>query len=154
MGLLGGDSESKSTSVANTTNTDKRQVVDNQSVGITPDIYLVQGKKSNSDLTLNSYATVTDFGAIDAAMNAFSIGNDTIRGSLSEVLGLADSALRTVNAAGARESASVDSALAGLTAAYETAQTTEAGGIDQKTLIVLAIAGAVVAVFIFGKRKA
>lgn len=127
----GGGSKSSSSTTTSTQNTDKRQVVDNQSVGV-----------SSDSSTVN--VTMTDLGAIDAALAMLNNGGVGLRDSFDKVIGLADTLLKGSLSAMKETNAVVSQA-------YETAQTTTNGAIDQKTMIVLA--GAAAAAFIFGRKK-
>ena len=121
MGGGGGSSSSSSTS-SQTTSIDKRMVVDN-GVGVSSD---------SSTVTV----TATDLGAIDKAFGFASASGDKIVSSFDKVVGLADVLLR-----GSLDAVKTTNGV--VSQAYETARTTAAGAIDQKTMIVLAVAGAV-----------
>lgn len=123
-----GDSGSSSSSTSSTTtnNTDRRLVVDGSSAGV-----------SANSSTVN--VTQTDHGAISSAMQILSAGQDRTGDSFDRVVGLADTLLRG--------SLSVVQDSTGVVSqAYETARNTQTGSIDQKTMIVLGIAGAVAVV--------
>lgn len=127
----GGGSSSSSSTQTSTQNTDKRQVVDNQSVGV-----------SSDSSTVN--VTMTDQGALDKAMTMLGIGSEGILTSFDKVIGLADTLLKG-------SLTTVKDSNAVVSQAYETAQSTANGSIDQKTMMVLA--GAAAAAFIFGRKK-
>lgn len=130
MGGGGGSSSSSSTSTS-TQNTDKRQVVDNQSVGV-----------SSDSSTVN--VQMTDLGAINASMEMLRNGGLGLQESFDKVIGLADTLLK-----GSLDTVKTSNAV--VTQAYETAQNTANGAIDQKTMMVLA--GVAGAAFIFGRKK-
>lgn len=149
-----GSSSSKSSQSTNTTNVDKRLVV-NEGMGISSD---------SSTITVNN--TSLDKGVIDAAMKAVSGANATAGEGFSKVLGLADG-LFEENTAGFSKlvgladrlfvsgadliSRTQDATLAQIDAVNSSAND-ERGAIDQKTIIVLAVTGAVVAAAIWGKK--
>lgn len=126
----GGGSSSSSSTATTTQNTDKRQVVDNQSVGV-----------SSDSSTVN--VQMTDLGAISSAMQMLSNGGQGISDSFDKVIGLADTLLK-----GSLDTVKTSNAV--VSQAYETAQTTTNGSIDQKTMIVLAVAAA--GAFVLGKK--
>lgn len=130
MGGGGGGSSSSSSTSSSTTNTDKRQVVDNQSVGV-----------SSDSSTVN--VTMTDQGAIDKTFALLQAGGQGVYSSLDKVIGLADTLLKG-SLSVVKDSTGV------VSQAYETAENTKTGSIDQKTMIVLAVAGA--AAFVFRKK--
>jgi len=127
----GGSSSSSSSTSTSTQNTDKRQVVDNQSVGV-----------SSDSSTVN--VQMTDLGAIDKAMTMLNNGGIGLQESFDKVVGLADVLLK-----GSLEAVKGTNQV--VSQAYETAENTQSGSIDQKTMIVLA--GAAAAAFIFGRKK-
>lgn len=120
---MGGGGSSSSSSTASTTNTtDKRMVVDN-GVGVSSD---------SSTVTVNSL----DAGAIEKAFAFASGAGESVSGTMDKVLGLADVILKgSIDA--------VKGTNAVVSQAYETAKNTQSGAIDQKTMMVLAVVGAV-----------
>lgn len=121
MGGGGGSSSSSSTSTQ-TTSTDKRMVVDN-GVGVSSD---------SSTVTVNA----TDLGAIGKAFDFATAAGGSVTGTMDKVLGLADVLLR-----GSLDTVKGTNAV--VSQAYETAKNTATGSIDQKTMIIFAVAGAV-----------
>lgn len=118
----GGGSSSSSATTTQTTSTDKRMVVDN-GVGVSSD---------SSTVTVNAL----DLGAIGKAFDFATAAGGTVAGTMDKVLGLADVILKgSIDA--------VKGTNAVVSQAYETAKNTSTGSIDQKTMIVLAVAGAV-----------
>ncbi|MCK9991397.1 MAG: hypothetical protein RugAbin2_02411 [Rugosibacter sp.] len=119
-----GGSKSSSSSSNQTINTDKRLVVDGGGVGV-----------SSDSSTVN--VTQTDLGAIGRAFDFATTSGANVVTTLDKVLGIADTVLKG-------SLASVQSTNSVVSQAYETAKNTTSGAIDQKTMIVMAIAGAVV----------
>lgn len=97
-------------------------VVDN-GVGVSSD---------SSTVTVNS----VDLGAVGKAFDFAGASGAAVVGTMDKVLGLADAVLK-----GSMTAAKESTAL--VSQAYETAKTTSQGAIDQKTMIVLAVAGTV-----------
>jgi hypothetical protein len=129
MGLFGGSSRSSS----DTTNTDNRI---SQQGGTA-----VSGLSAGDNFTLS----VTDGGAVAAAFDAMALNDATNSQNFTNLLDLAggffDKSERLI---GQTQSAVAD--------AYGQAQTVKTGAIDQKTIIVLAVVGAV-AIFLIIKAK-
>jgi hypothetical protein len=122
MGGGGGGSSSSSSNATTTNTTDKRMVVDN-GVGVSSD---------SSTVTVNA----TDLGAIGKAFDFATGAGQSVSGTMDKVLGLADVILK-----GSLDAVKTTNGV--VSQAYETARTTATGSIDQKTMIVLAVAGAV-----------
>lgn len=129
MGGGGGGSESSTSTATTTTSIDKRMVVDN-GVGVSSDSSTV-------------HVTATDLGAIGRAFDFATGAGQSVTGTMDKVLGLADVILKgSIDA--------VKGTNAVVSQAYETAKTTQQGSIDQKTMIVLAVAGA--AAYVMGRK--
>lgn len=129
MGGGGGSSSSSSTSTQ-TISTDKRMVVDN-GVGVSSD---------SSTVTV----TAVDLGAVSKAFEFAGASGQAVVGTLDKVLKLADTVL-TGSLTAAKDSTAL------VSQAYETAENTKGGSIDQKTMMVLA---GVAAVAFVAARKA
>jgi hypothetical protein len=120
---MGGSSSSASSSSQTTNNVDKRLVVDS-GVGVTAD---------NS--TVNLSVQTTDAEIVSRALDTVDMNNATNQEGFSKLLDAADTLFqRGENLIGQTQQSVAD--------AYTLAQTTKAGTIDNKTMIVLAIAGA------------
>lgn len=120
---MGGSSSSASSSSQTTNNVDKRLVVDS-GVGVTAD---------NS--TVNLSVQTTDAEIVSRALDTVDMNNATNQEGFSKLLDAADTLFqRGENLIGQTQKSVAD--------AYTLAQTTKAGTIDNKTMIVLAIAGA------------
>lgn len=120
---MGGSSSSASSSSQATNNVDKRLVVDS-GVGVTAD---------NS--TVNLSVQTTDAEIVSRALDTVDMNNATNQEGFSKLLDAADTLFqRGENLIGQTQQSVAD--------AYTLAQTTKAGTIDNKTMIVLAIAGA------------
>lgn len=120
---MGGSSSSASSSSQTTNNVDKRLVVDS-GVGVTAD---------NS--TVNLSVQTTDAEIVSRALDTVDMNNATNQEGFSKLLDAADTLFqRGENLIGQTQQSVAD--------AYTLAQTTKAGTIDNKTMIVLVIAGA------------
>lgn len=120
---MGGSSSSASSSSQTTNNVDKRLVVDS-GVGVTAD---------NS--TVNLSVQTTDAEIVSRALDTVDMNNATNQEGFSKLLDAAGTLFqRGENLIGQTQQSVAD--------AYTLAQTTKAGTIDNKTMIVLAIAGA------------
>lgn len=117
----GGGSSSSSATTTTTQNVDKRMVVDN-GVGVSSD---------SSTVTV----TAVDLGAVSKAFEFAGESGKAVVGTLDKVLKLADTVL-TGSLAAAKDSTAL------VSQAYETAENTQAGSIDQKTMMVIAGIGA------------
>jgi len=104
---------------------------------------------SRTNITTTTNNTSSDPATVKAAFD-FATGNDaTLGAGLSSMLGLAER-LSTNNASSLTKMASsVSDAVA---QAYDGARTTSAGGIDQKTMIILGVAAAG-AVALYASKK-
>lgn len=133
IGLLrlsfGGDSSSSNTT--STTSTDKRQVVEGGSIGITSDSSTV-------------HVEALDKGIVTAALDVVKASDATSGDSLSKIIGLADKLFT----GGFK---SLESSQALTNDAYSRATTDKAGTIDNKTIAILGIAGA--AAFALSRKK-
>lgn len=153
--IYGGGGDSSSSAATTTQTTDKRQVIDGGAIGITAD-----------GSTVNVQNTTLDAGIVKAAMDAVSKNNATIgqginsliaaaslndeknAGSFELVLGLADKLFST-GASLLKTSSDTTMAQVG---ALTNAQSDSKGAIDQKTIVIMVVAGAVVATAIYGSK--
>ena len=126
------ESSSSSASTTTTQTTDKRMVVDT-GVGISSE---------SSNVTVNTL----DSGIVKAALDTVKANDATNGDGFSKLLGLADKLFTTGSTLIEKTS---DTTLAQV-AALTTAKNDSAGLIDQKTIIVLGIAGAIAAASIWG----
>lgn len=117
-------SSSSSSNSTQTTNVDKRQVVDGNGVGVTSD-----------SSTVNVNTTMTDLGAIQGALKSLDSGNALNGQNFDSVLTLADK-LFTGGFDLMNKSA------ANVSAAYATQQSQAGGSFDNKTIAIIAVAGA------------
>lgn len=117
----GGGSSSSSATTTQTENTDKRMVVDN-GVGVSSD---------SSTVTV----TAVDLGAVSKAFEFAGASGEAVVGTLDKVLKLADTVLT-----GSLKTVGDSTSL--VSQAYETAENTKTGSIDQKTMMVIAGIGA------------
>jgi hypothetical protein len=140
---MGGGGGSSSSNSSTTTSTDKRQVVEGGSLGVSSDSSTV-------------YATMADYGAIAGAgqavkdaLDVVKAGDATLATSFEKVLTVADKmftgGLETLKASNANVSH-----------AYQTAREIETnrGTLDNKTITIIAVAGAAALAFIAKKGKA
>lgn len=119
---FGGNGGSTSASTT-TNNADKRNTVGTGGAGVSGD---------------NNITTVTDGGMVSRALDTVDINNAMLGGGLEMLLDNATKMFNTSQGLIGQTQKSVADA-------YSTAQTDKAGGIDQKTMIVLAVAAAVAA---------
>lgn len=141
--LCGGGGGGASSSLNSTTNIDKRLAVGDGGFGISAD---------NSEMTINAMDGGAIAGAFDAtkatvsrALQTVDINNATNADGFDKLLSVADKLFnRGEFMIGQTQQAVAD--------AYTVAQTTKAGTIDNRTIIVLAVAGAAALVAI--KRRA
>lgn len=168
--LFKGSSSSSSAStqtITETTNNvaDKRLVVDGGGLGITGDGNGI-GLTSNTSTNTTTNITTLDGGIVRAALDAITASNksnaqttqaaidavttaDATNGDgFTKLLGLADKLFTT----GADLIETTGQTTLAQVAALNTAQNDERGAIDQKTITVLAVAGAVAAAAIFGGK--
>lgn len=131
--VCGGGGSSSSTS-STTQNTDKRIAVDT-GVGISSD---------SSTVTVNTL----DSGIVTKALDTVSAADATNGQGFTQLLGLAD---KLFTGAGDSLKASQATTLAQI-GALNTATNDAKGSVDQKTIIVLAVAGAAAA-FAFARKK-
>ena len=123
----GSDSSSSSSAATTTSNIDKRQVVSSGAVGVTTD---AAGDISVTNNTL-------DAGAIQGALDYVKATDATQGANFTSLLSLADKMFST--GAGVIKTAQ-DTSLAQIDQ-INTAQNNSKGAIDQKTMIILAVAG-------------
>ncbi len=129
---MGGSSSSASSSKQETNSTDKRLVVDS-GLGVSAD-------NSTVDVTVQT----TDKEIVSRALTTVDVNNATNAEGFSKLLDASESLFE-------RGERLIEKTQASVANAYAAAQTTKAGTIDNRTLIVLAIAGA--ATFYAVKRK-
>lgn len=128
---LGGDSSSSSSNTTQTTNIDKRQVVDAGGIGVSSD---------SSTVTVNAL----DGDIVKAALDTVKAADATAGEGFSKLLDLAGKVFDT----GANI---VTKGQEMTNAAYQQAATEKAGTIDNKTIMVLGVAGA--AAYALSKMK-
>lgn len=130
MGLF-----SSSSSKSNTTNnnTDRRVVADGGAIGI-----------SGDGVNVN----VLDGGAIARTFDSFDLVSKAQADGIDSLLGAVTSIFKTNNETISAQAAQVNQSVL---EAYRTASTDKAGTIDNKTLIVLAVAGAIAVYFMTRK---
>lgn len=119
----GGSSSSSSSNTTTTQTTDKRMVID-QGIGVSSD---------SSTVTVNAL----DGGVVQKALDTVAASDAVAGQGFDKLLTLAD---KLFTAGGQMVTSTQDAALK----AYSQATTEKAGAIDQKTMIVLAVAGAAV----------
>lgn len=125
---MGSKSSSASSNATTTTNTDNRQVISGGGFGITG--------STSQNVTFNNESL--DAEIVKKAFDTFVI-NDSINGQgFSQLLGLAD---KMFTGAGEIISTAQNTTLKQIDS-INTAQTDSAGQVSQKTLIILAVAGA------------
>lgn len=136
-----GRSSSSSSQATNyeTNNIDRRLVIGNEALGVAAD---------NSNVAVN--ISSSDPGTVARALDSVDIATASVSGGVSQLLGTAERLFnRTTEAntamAGKTEQAVLD--------AYKSAAADKAGGIDQRTIIVLAVAGAAAVYAISRKRS-
>lgn len=134
LGGGGGSSSSSSSNTTSTTNIDRRQVVAEGGIGLASD-----------GATIN--VETIDAGIVSAAIDAIKADDATNGAGFTQLLTLAD---HLFTGAGSMISKTQDTAL-GQIAALNTAQNDSTGKIDQKTLIVMAVAG-VGALYLMNKK--
>jgi hypothetical protein len=125
-----GGGGSSSASMSTTNNLDKRLVVGDSALGITSD---------NSTLTLN----MLDAGAIKGALDTVNMSNSIAGDGYARLISAAENMFNTSQGLIGQTQKSVADA-------YSIATTDKAGTIDNRTIIVLAVAGAA-ALFAFRK---
>jgi hypothetical protein len=125
-----GGGGSSSASMATTNNLDKRLVVGDSALGITSD---------NSTLTLN----MLDAGAIKGALDTVNMSNSIAGDGYARLISATENMFNTSQGLIGQTQKSVADA-------YSIATTDKAGTIDNRTIIVLAVAGAA-ALFAFRK---
>ncbi len=132
-----GSSSSKSASTSNvtTTTTDKRQVVDGGSVGVTAD-----------HSTVN--VQTIDAGIVKEALDTVKASDATNGEGFEKLLDLASNLF---DKGGALIEKTQDATLAQIESVNSAANDRQ-GSIDQKTVVVLAVAGAAAAAAIWGKN--
>lgn len=129
--LCGGGGDSKSSSSTSTTNIDKRMAVGNGAIG---------ASSENSTVSI----TTTDSGIVSRALDSVDVASATTAQGFDALLNAADKLFnRGQNLIGQTQQAVAE--------AYQQAQTTKQATIDNRTLIVLAVAGAAAVVAM--KRK-
>lgn len=137
MGLFGGGNSSSTTlNQYETLNTDRRWVVGNDALGVSSEGGAVT-------------VTTSDPGTVARALDSVDIASASLSGGLSDLLGTAERLFsRTTDAAttlaGKTEQAVLD--------AYAQAESDKSGGLDQRTVIVLAVVGAA-AIWALSKGK-
>lgn len=119
----GGGGSSSSSSSSTTTNLDKRMVVD-QGIGISSD---------SSTVTVEAL----DAGIVEKALDTVAAADATAGAGFEKLLTLADGLFK---AGGQLVQKTSDTAMAAV-GAVSTAQNDAKGSIDQKTLVILAVAG-------------
>jgi hypothetical protein len=124
--LCGGGGSSSSASANTTNNIDRRQAVGNGGAGVSGD---------HSNLTINTL----DGGVIDRAFDTVDLNNATMGEGLGKLL---DTATKMFNTS----EGLIGQTQAAVADAYGQAQTNKAGAIDQKTMIVLAVAAAAIVI--------
>lgn len=133
---MGGKSSSKAATTTNTTAVDKRLVVDGNSVGISAE---------GSNVTVNTL----DAGIVGKALDTVQAADATNGEGFDKLLGLADKLFTQ----GGELISNTSQATLQQVAALNTAQNDQKGAIDQKTIMVLGIAGAVAIVAANGGFK-
>jgi hypothetical protein len=142
---FGGSSSSRSSNT--TQNFDQRTAVQD-GIGISGSSGLdLSGKDASgggvigtgNSVTTSSVTNITDGGIVSRALDSVDVNNATAAAGFSELLGTAE---RLFSGAGQL----VTGAQTATADAYRNAQTDTAGGVDQKTIIALAVAGVVAAV--------
>lgn len=119
----GGGGSSSSSSSSTTTNVDKRMVVD-QGIGISSD---------SSTVTVEAL----DAGIVEKALDTVAAADATAGAGFEKLLNLADGLFK---AGGKLVEQTSETAMAAV-GAVQTAQNDMKGAIDQKTLVILAVAG-------------
>lgn len=133
-GYVCGGGGSRSSSAQTTYNTDKRIAVDS-GIGVSAD-------NSTVGVTINN--TTTDAGIVSRALQTIDVNNATNAEGFTQLLDAAgDLFKRGESLIGQTQKSVAD--------AYGQAQTNKAGTIDNRTIIVLAVAGAA-ALFAFRKK--
>ncbi len=141
--VCGGGGGSSSSTSSNTTNVDKRLALDS-GVGISSDQSTVNVTTNNLDAGIVGNA----LDSVNNAIDAVSIADATNSQGFTQLLGLAD---KIFQGAGTILQNTQATTLAQV-GALNTAQNDNKGAIDQKTIIVLAVAGAAAA-FAFSRKK-
>jgi hypothetical protein len=138
-GLFGGDSSSSNTTNTQTVSTDKRQVLDNGSVGITTD---GGGATFTSNTTDNSYHLTTDQGAVSAGRDIALAGIGTNSTNIDHLLSTADHLLSQQQQS-MQTSADLTRSLAGTAAGAYSDAANQASGNKQLILAAMAVVGVV-----------
>ena len=124
--ISGGDSSSSSSNSTSTTNIDKRQVVDTGGIGVSSD-------SSTVTVTNNSL----DAGIVNTALDVVKANDATNGASFTQLLNMADKMFTNSAAMIAKAQDTTLSQVGTLT----TLANDQKGAVDQKTLIILAVAG-------------
>lgn len=123
---FGGDSSSSSSNSTSTTNIDKRQVVDAGGIGVSSD-------QSTVSVTNNAL----DAGIVNTALDVVKSNDATNGASFTALLSMAD---KMFNNASTMIGKAQDTTLSQV-GALTTLANDQKGAVDQKTLIILAVAG-------------
>lgn len=135
---MGRSSSSSAQSTEYTTNNiDRRLVVGNEGVGLTAD---------NSTVSI----TTSDPGTVARALDSVDVATSSVRGGYADMIGAAErlfkaSSDNATKLAGQTEQAVLD--------AYRNAEADKGGTIDNRTIIVLAVAGAAALAFVASRKK-